>query len=69
MEIVASEEWLVASESLENATGAIPGKHTKSAQGIEKEGDGFRSGAKERQRVSRERWRVGELEVQPSGET
>jgi hypothetical protein len=34
-----------------NALDAIPGKHTKSAQAIEKKKDALRSGAKERQRV------------------
>jgi hypothetical protein len=34
-----------------DALDAIPGKHTKSAQAIEKKKDALRSGAKERQRV------------------
>jgi hypothetical protein len=51
--LVASYEWRVASEKPENAPGAIPGKHTKSAQVIERKGDGFRSGAKERSRAKK----------------
>jgi hypothetical protein len=35
----------------EGAVGGIPGKYTKSAQGIEKERDGFRFGAKEGKRA------------------
>jgi len=38
----------VASGEEKQLWGTIPGKHTNSAQVIEKEGDGRRSGAKER---------------------
>jgi hypothetical protein len=36
---------------LKNALDATPGKHTKSAEAIEREEDALRSGAKERKRV------------------
>jgi hypothetical protein len=38
-------------EICKDALDAIPGKHTKSAQAIEKKKDALRSAAKERQRV------------------
>jgi hypothetical protein len=55
----AKEQWRVASREMEIAWGATPGKHTKSAEAIEKKQDGFRSGAKERKGVNEERgWKA-----------
>ena len=48
--------WKVGRKSseIEDALGAIPGKHTKSAEAIEKKWDALRSGAKERKKVNEE---------------
>ena len=52
-----------------NALDAIPGKHRKSAEVIEREEDALRSDAKERERPGSRRWSGGKLEVLPGGGT
>src|ERR1700676_4280360 len=61
---VAGGERRGGGREIRNAWGATPGKHTKSAEAIEKKEDGFCSGAKERKRVDEE----GGRRVYPNGE-